>query len=183
MLGLSWTSAGGAPLPIEVATTPGAARSLITGQLGEVMRESVQTATTWIKTELPEYGLPQDMLESLDLHVHCPAAAIPKDGPSAGLAIAVAIASRLTGRPARGTVALTGEVSLLGQVLGVGGLREKLLAAARAGATEIVLPAANGPELDRLAERLAPGMRLHLVDHVREAIEAVLLPTPQTGRG
>ena len=172
--GLAWTSVGGTLLPIETLVMPGAGRTILTGQIGEVMRESVQTALSFVRTCLGSFGLKQDLFEEIDLHLHFPAAATPKDGPSAGIAIATAIVSLLSGRPVRHDVALTGELSLLGAVLPVGGLREKLLAAVRCGITDVVVPARNADDVLRLPEELRRAVTLHLVDDVEQALEIAL---------
>ena len=177
--GLAWTSVGGALLPIEALAMPGAGRMLLTGQLGEVLRESVQTAISYVRTRFAELGIASDALESLDLHLHFPSAATPKDGPSAGVAIATALISLLTQRPARHDVAMTGETSLHGHVLPVGGLREKLLAAIRAGIPQVVVPARNADEVMRLSPDVRGPLTIHLVHDVREAIELALV----RGRG
>jgi ATP-dependent Lon protease len=172
--GLAWTSAGGSLLPIEVIAMPGAGRLTLTGSLGDVLRESVQTAVSYVRTFCAHLGLESDVLDNLDLHLHLPSAATPKDGPSAGVAIAVALVSLLTRAPARHDVAMTGEMSLLGQVLGVGGIREKLLAAIRAGVPEVVLPRRNAEDCLRLDPEIRRRVRVHLIDDVREAFEIAI---------
>lgn len=173
--GLAWTSVGGALLPIEALAMPGSGRLILTGQIGEVMRESVQTTISFIRTRFPALGLEPNHLEELDLHLHFPSAATPKDGPSAGIAIAAALVSLLTGRPTRHDVAMTGEVSLLGAVLPVGGLREKLLAAIRSGIPEVVLPARNSEDAQRLASEIPGAPVVHEVRNVDEALQLALL--------
>jgi ATP-dependent Lon protease len=172
--GLAWTSSGGSLLPIEVISMPGTGRLTLTGSLGDVLRESVQTAVSYVRTFCSHLGLESDVLDSLDLHLHLPAAATPKDGPSAGVAIAVAIVSLLTQSPARHDVAMTGEMSLLGQVLGVGGIREKLLAAIRAGVPEVIVPRRNAEDCLRLDPEIRRRVRMHLIDDVREAFEIAI---------
>ncbi len=178
--GLAWTSAGGSLLPIEALAMQGTGRMILTGQLGDVLRESVQTAVSYVRTFCSRLGLDPEMLDTLDLHVHFPAAATPKDGPSAGVAIATALVSLLTKRPARHDVAMTGEMSLLGQVLTVGGVREKLLAAIRCGVPEVILPARNGEECLKLDKDVRSRVRIHLIEDVREAFELALVP-PRAG--
>ncbi len=180
--GLAWTSVGGALLPIETLVMPGSGRMLLTGQIGEVMRESVQTALSFIRTRLRSFGLAEDLFDSIDLHLHFPSAATPKDGPSAGTAIAAAIVSLLTGRPVRPDVAMTGELTLLGAVLPVGGLREKILAASRAGITDVLVPGRNGEELLRLPTELREKVTIHLVDHVDRVLELALIDRPSSRR-
>ena len=180
--GLAWTSAGGSLLPIEALAMPGSGRLTLTGQLGDVLRESVQTAVSYVRTFCEHFGLSADALDEVDLHLHLPSAATPKDGPSAGVAIAVALVSLLTKRPARHDVAMTGEMSLLGQVLGVGGIREKLLAAIRSGVTDVILPARNAQDCLRLDPEIRRRVRLHLIEDVREALEIAILEEGRTRR-
>lgn len=172
--GLAWTSAGGSLLPIEAISMPGSGRLILTGSLGDVLRESVQTAVSYVRTFCSYLGLDSDVLDNIDLHLHLPSAATPKDGPSAGVAIAVALVSLLTREPVRHDVAMTGEMSLLGQVIGVGGIREKLLAAIRAGVPEVILPRRNAEDCLRLDPEIRRRIRMHLIDDVREAFEIAL---------
>lgn len=172
--GLAWTSAGGALLPIEALATKGSGRTTLTGQVGEVMRESFQTACSFVRTRLASLDLPEDAFEHLDLHLHLPAAAIPKDGPSAGLPLAVAVYSLASGRRVRHDAALTGEISLYGRVLPVGGLREKLLAAQRAGLRAVVVPRGNHDELLALPADVRNAIEVELVSTVDQALEFVL---------
>ncbi|QDU66947.1 S16 family serine protease [Engelhardtia mirabilis] len=182
-LGLAYTSTGGALLPIEALAMPGSGRTILTGQVGEVMRESFQTALSWGRTRLGSLKLAANHLDELDLHLHFPASAIPKDGPSAGAAIVVALYSLLSRRAARHDLALTGEVSLHGAVLPVGGLREKLLAAARAGVREVVVPRRNAEELMRLPSEVREPLVIHLVSRIDEVLELALLPRRGRGSG
>jgi len=172
--GLAWTSAGGSLLPVEAISMPGAGRLILTGSLGDVLRESVQTAVSYVRTFCSHLGLDSDVLDNIDLHLHLPSAATPKDGPSAGVAIAVALVSLLTRGAARHDVAMTGELSLLGQVLAVGGIREKLLAAIRAGVPEVILPRRNAEDCMRLDPEIRRRVRIHLIDDVREAFELAI---------
>lgn len=172
--GLAWTSAGGSLLPIEAISMTGTGRLILTGSLGDVLRESVQTAVSYVRTFCTHLGLESDVLDNIDLHLHLPSAATPKDGPSAGVAIAVALVSLLTRNPARHDVAMTGEMSLLGQVLGVGGIREKLLAAIRAGVPEVIVPRRNAEDCLRLDAEIRRRVHLHLIDDVRDAFEIAL---------
>ena len=174
--GLAWTSAGGSLLPIEALAMKGEGRILLTGSLGEVLRESVQTAHSWVRSRPLELGLDPAALEELDLHLHFPSSATPKDGPSAGVAIVVAIVSLLTRTPARHDVALTGELSLHGAVLPVGGLREKLLAALRAGMRTVIVPQRNAADVLRLPPEVRQAVELHCVEHVQEALRLALKP-------
>ncbi len=173
--GLAWTAAGGSMLPIEALAMPGQGRSILTGSVGDVMRESVQTATSWVRARLGVMGLRPDALESLDVHLHFPSGATPKDGPSAGLAIVVALVSLLSGVPVRHDVAMTGEIALHGAVLAVGGLREKLLAALRAGVRVAVVPARNSEEILRLPPEVRQRLDIRVVDDVRTALRLALV--------
>src|SRR5206468_1640836 len=149
--GLAWTPVGGDILFIEAARTPGSGRLILTGQLGDVMKESAQAALSLVKTRAASLGISTESLDSLDkadIHVHVPAGATPKDGPSAGVAMFVALTSLLSNRPVRSDVAMTGEISLRGLVLPIGGVKEKVLAALRAGITTVMLPARNQRDLE-----------------------------------
>jgi ATP-dependent Lon protease len=181
--GLAWTSAGGALLPIELLAMAGQGRMILTGQIGDVMRESVQTAISYVRTRFESLGLDGELLDSLDLHMHFPCAATPKDGPSAGIAIAAAITSCLTGLPARHDVAMTGELSLRGTVLPVGGIREKSLAAIRAGIGEIIVPEANAQEVLQLPTEIRSRLTFQLVSHAQEAVSLALQLPDQTTPG
>ena len=174
--GLAWTSAGGALLPIEAVGMPGNGSTILTGSVGDVMRESVQAAISHVRTRFDELGLPHDALDALDLHVHFPAGAVPKDGPSAGVAIATALVSLLTGVPVRHDVAMTGELSLHGAVLPIGGLREKLLTAVRAGLSTVVVPARNGEEVLRLPADVRRQLEIRLADDFATCLGAALAP-------
>jgi ATP-dependent Lon protease len=180
--GLAYTSSGGALLPIEAVALAGTGRTTLTGQVGEVMRESFQTALTWARSRSASLGLGSNHLDKIDLHLHFPASAVPKDGPSAGIAIAVALYSLLSRRPARHDVALTGELSLHGAVLPVGGLREKLLAAARAGLREVVVPARNGDELAALPADVRAPLVVHTALRIEDVLDLALLPARGEGR-
>jgi ATP-dependent Lon protease len=148
--GLAYTAVGGDVLFIEAAAYPGKGRLTVTGQLGEVMQESAQTAHSWVRSHAGEVGLPDNWFEEHDMHVHVPAGAVPKDGPSAGVTMATAIASLVRGEPVSADVGMTGEITLSGQVLSIGGLREKSLAAQRAGLKRVIFPRENAPDLDEL---------------------------------
>ena len=174
--GLAWTSVGGSLLPIESLAMPGTGRMTLTGQVGDVLRESVQTAITFVRTRFRRLGLPMDVLDHVDVHMHFPSGATPKDGPSAGIAIATALLSLLTGRPSRHEIAMTGEMSLLGTVLPVGGLREKLLAAIRAGIPEVIVPARSAEEVLQLSAEIRGRLVIHLVDDADQVFELALLP-------
>ncbi|HEY8122915.1 MAG TPA: endopeptidase La [Myxococcota bacterium] len=175
--GLAWTEAGGDVLRVEAAITRG--RGLVlTGQLGDVMKESAQAALTWVRWRLADFGLDEDMFSRRELHVHVPAGAIPKDGPSAGVTMATALASIATGIAVKPTVAMTGEVTLRGRVLPVGGVREKALAALRAGITTMVLPLKNLDDLQEIPKELAKRMKFVGVAHMDEVLEHALERSP-----
>jgi ATP-dependent Lon protease len=178
--GLAWTNAGGATLPIEALAMPGSGRTILTGSIGDVMRESVQTAISHVRTLFGELDIAPDRLETLDLHLHFPSGATPKDGPSAGIAIATSIVSLLAQVPVRHDVCMTGEMSLHGAVLPVGGLRDKLLAAARAGLREVIVPARNSEEVMRLPAEVRRDLVLHPVEHVREVFALALALRPRS---
>jgi ATP-dependent Lon protease len=171
---LAWTPAGGAPLTVEAILMPGAGRTLLTGHLGDVMRESVQTAISYVRTRLDSFGIEAALMDQIDLHLHFPSGGTPKDGPSAGVAIASALVSLLTRRPTRHLVAMTGELSLRGDVLPVGGVRDKLLAAARSGYTEVIAPSRNAAEVLKLPPEIRRSVRVHLIDHVEQAFDVAL---------
>jgi ATP-dependent Lon protease len=179
--GLGWTPTGGRLLFVEAIPTRGRGQLRLTGSLGGVMKESGQTALSYVRTHAQDLGIPVDFLERLDLHVHLPEGAIPKDGPSAGIALTTALVSILTGRPVRHDLAMTGEITLLGRVLAVGGIREKVLAAHRAGIYDIVLPSRNRKDEPEIPERARADLRLHYVDDVREVLELALLAPAARG--
>jgi len=176
--GLAWTPVGGTLLTIEVAAVPGSGKLNLTGQLGEVMKESAQAALTYLRAHSREYGLPEDFHNKVDLHIHVPDGATSKDGPSAGITMATAIASALSRRPARMDIAMTGEVSLRGKVMPIGGVKEKLLAAHQAGIHKVVLPKDNEPQLEELPKEVLEGLEIKLVEDVGEVLEYLLLPEP-----
>jgi ATP-dependent Lon protease len=183
--GLAWTPVGGDVLFVEATAMPGTGRLTITGQLGDVMRESAQAALSFVRGHMSELApdLPSDWFATHDLHVHVPSGAIPKDGPSAGITIATALASQLTERPVRDDLAMTGEVTLTGQVLPIGGLKEKALAAQQLGLRQVVAPARNEPDLEDLPEPLREAVRFHWVDHVDEVFALALEPPADRRRG
>ena len=158
--GLAVTSVGGDILFVEASAMPGSGHLTVTGQLGDVMKESAQAAVSYVRAHSSELGLPDDYFAKHDIHVHVPAGAIPKDGPSAGVTMATAVASLVTGTPVSADVAMTGEVTLTGQVLPIGGLKEKTLAAQRAGITTVIMPARNEADLEDVPEELRKGMTL-----------------------
>jgi len=171
--GLAWTEAGGEVLAVEATLTRGQGL-VLTGQLGEVMKESAQAALSFLRWRAPELGISEGLLARNQVHVHVPAGAIPKDGPSAGVAIAAALASLTTDAPLRSDVAMTGEITLRGRILGVGGVREKALAALRAGLSCVVLPASNLQDLDEIPRELKRKIQFVPVTHMDEVLDAVL---------
>ncbi len=167
--GLAWTPVGGDILFVEATKMPGSGKLTLTGQLGDVMKESAQTALSYVKSKACAYGIPEEVFKTEDIHVHVPAGAIPKDGPSAGITIAIALISLFTDKPVRPDVAMTGEITLRGLVLPVGGIKEKVLAAHRAGIKEIILPKRNNMDLDELPEQIRHQLKFHLISKVDQA--------------
>jgi ATP-dependent Lon protease len=176
--GLAWTESGGDVLHIETTLMRGKGNLVLTGQLGDVMQESARAALSYVRTRAELYGAEPDFYEKKDIHVHIPEGAIPKDGPSAGITMATSILSAVTRIPIRKDVAMTGEITLRGKVLPVGGIKEKLLAAYRAGITTIVLPKENDKDLDDLPEEIRTVMEFHLVDDVDEVVRLTLEGAP-----
>jgi ATP-dependent Lon protease len=174
--GLAWTPVGGEVLFVEATAMPGDGKLTITGQLGDVMRESAQAALSWVRGNVAKLApeLPEDWFAVHDIHVHVPAGAVPKDGPSAGVAMAVALASLVLGKPVSADVAMTGEVTLTGQVLPVGGLKEKSLAAQRAGIKRIIVPERNEGDIAEIPEHERQGLAFVYVDSIEKALEAAL---------
>ena len=172
--GLAWTSVGGEVMPIEALTLPGKGGIEITGQLGDVMRESARIAVSVVRARMAQYGVPDDFFANHDLHIHVPEGAVPKDGPSAGAAMACAVLSAAAGIPARCDLAMTGEITLTGKVLPIGGVKEKLLAAYRQGIVKILLPRENSKDLEEIDEDIRGKMSIAFLDRVDDAIAAVL---------
>jgi len=178
--GLAWTPVGGDVLFIEASRTPGNGRLILTGQLGDVMKESAQTALTLVKARSAELNVAPELFEKSDIHVHVPAGAIPKDGPSAGVAMFTALASLMTNRPVRSDRAMTGEISLRGLVLPVGGIKEKVLAALRAGISTVLLPARNRTDLEEIPEDARKQLEFVWLETVSDAVEAAIVPLGMT---
>jgi ATP-dependent Lon protease len=176
--GLAWTAAGGEVLDVEVAVLPGGGNLRLTGTLGEVMKESAQAAVTYARSRSELLGLAPQFHEKIDVHVHIPEGATPKDGPSAGITIAVALISALTDVPTRADVAMTGEITLRGRVLGVGGVKEKAVAALREGIRTVVLPATNASDLELLPQEVRDEVDFTLVRTMDEVLEAALPKSP-----
>jgi ATP-dependent Lon protease len=177
-MGLAVTEMGGMLLPVEVATMQGKGELLITGQQGDVMRESAYAALSYIRSRAEELGLDPNFQDSIDLHIHMPENAQPKDGPSAGITIATALISALTGRPVRADMAMTGEITLRGRVLGIGGLREKALAAHHANIYHLLIPLENSKDLAEIPAKIRQSMHFTSVDNMDRVIEEALLPAP-----
>ena len=178
--GLAWTEVGGSILVTEVAIVDGKGKLTLTGKLGDVMQESAQAAMSYIRSRAHRLGLPRDFYRNVDIHVHVPEGAIPKDGPSAGITMATALASALSRIPVRRDVAMTGEITLRGKVLPIGGLKEKLLAAHRAGIFEVILPKENEKDLSEVPENLRNAMKLNFVDTMDDVLKYALeQPLPE----
>ena len=177
--GLAWTPTGGDILFVEATRMKGRKGFSLTGQLGEVMKESAQAALSYVRGRAQDFKIPQDFFEHSDIHIHVPAGAIPKDGPSAGVTMFTALTSLLTGRPVRSDVAMTGEITLRGLVLPVGGIKEKVLAAKRAGITTVILPKRNEKDLEEVPEEVKKGMKFHFVQRMDEVIELALQKRPK----
>jgi len=173
--GLAWTPAGGEVLFIEATRMPGSKGYIITGSIGNVMQESAQAALSYIRSHAVDYGLSPDFFEKTDIHLHIPAGAQPKDGPSAGVTMATALVSLLTGRAVRSDVAMTGEITLRGQVMPVGGIKEKVLAAHRFGIKTLILPRLNEPDSDEVPEEVKKSIKFIFVDTVDQVINNALV--------
>ena len=177
--GLAWTQAGGELLSIEAVAVPGKGRQTKTGSLGDVMQESIQAALTFVRSRSESLGLAEDFHEKLDLHIHVPEGATPKDGPSAGIGMCTAMVSVVTGIPVRADVAMTGEITLRGQVLPIGGLKEKLLAALRGGIKRVVIPAENEKDLKEIPDNVRESLEIHPVKWMDEVLQVALERMPE----
>ncbi|WP_298008720.1 MULTISPECIES: endopeptidase La [Anaerolinea] len=175
-IGLAWTPVGGDILFVEATRMPGAKGFIVTGSIGNVMQESARAALSLVRARAEKYQIPVDFFEKSDIHVHVPAGAQPKDGPSAGVTIATALVSLLTNRPVKSDIGMTGEITLRGQILPVGGIKEKVLAAHRAGLKTVILPKLNQPDLEKLPEEVKKSMQFVLVDEIDEVLETALEP-------
>jgi ATP-dependent Lon protease len=174
--GLAWTPVGGDILFIEATHTPGSGRLILTGQLGDVMKESAQAALSIVKSQAARFGIDAARFEKGDIHIHVPAGATPKDGPSAGVAMFMALVSLMTERTVRSDTAMTGEISLRGLVLPVGGIKEKVVAAARAGLIRVMLPARNRKDFDDIPEQAKKQLEFVWLERIEEAVAAALDP-------
>ena len=176
VVGLAWTESGGDLLSIEACRLPGKGKIIRTGKLGEVMRESIEAALSVVRSRAAERGAPPDFMRESDMHIHLPEGAIPKDGPSAGIGVATALMSAVSGAPARSDIAMTGEITLRGEVLPVGGLREKLLAAARGGVKRVILPRENKKDMAEIRDSVKSQVEIIFVKWIDEVFELALLP-------
>jgi ATP-dependent Lon protease len=174
-MGLAWTQTGGELLFIEATAMKGKKGLTLTGHLGDVMKESANAALSFIRANAVSLGLADDFFENQDIHVHVPAGAIPKDGPSAGVTMLTALTSLLTNKPIQKDLAMTGEITLRGQVLPVGGIKEKLLAAHRAGIKTVILPKQNKKDLEEVPKKVQKEIRFHFVDKMREVLKVALV--------
>ena len=173
--GLAWTSVGGVTLEIEVNVLPGKGELVLTGKLGDVMKESARAGISYIRSISSDYGIDPEFFTKHDIHVHIPEGAVPKDGPSAGITMALAILSAITERPVRADIAMTGEITIRGRVLPIGGLKEKLLAAKNAGMKTVCIPKDNERDLSELSEEITEGMEILPIDHMNQLIKAAFV--------
>ena len=173
--GLAWTSVGGDTLQIEVNIMPGSGEIMLTGQLGDVMKESAQTGISYIRSVSRRYEIAEDFFEKHDIHVHIPEGAVPKDGPSAGITMATAMISAITGRKVWADLAMTGEVTLRGRVLAIGGLKEKLLAAKNAGIKTVLIPKENKADIEELSAEITKGLQIIPVENMDEVLDKALI--------
>jgi len=179
--GLAWTDLGGELLNIEVAVVPGKGKLTITGRLGEVMQESAQAAMSYVRSRADDLGLERDFYQKIDIHIHVPEGATPKDGPSAGITLATALVSSLTRLPVRSDLAMTGEVTLRGRVLPIGGLKEKVLAAHRGGIKHILIPAENEKDISEIPASILKTVTIEMVEHMDEVLrKALVLEDPES---
>jgi ATP-dependent Lon protease len=179
--GIAYTEAGGDIMPVEVTLMPGKGQLTLTGQLGDVMQESVQAALSFVRSHAKEYNINPSVFESLDIHLHVPEGAIPKDGPSAGVTMATALISALSKSKVRRDVAMTGEITLRGKILPIGGLKEKILAAHRAGITTVIAPARNKKDLVDVPKKVQREMNIIFADRMEEVLDKSLIITRKKG--
>jgi len=177
--GLAWTSVGGDTLQIEVNVMPGKGEIMLTGQLGDVMKESARTGISYIRSVSRNYQIADDFFEKHDIHVHIPEGAVPKDGPSAGITMATAMLSAITEQKVRADIAMTGEVTLRGRVLPIGGLKEKLLAAKNAGIKTVLVPKKNLADVEELSQEITKGLEILSVEHMEEVLKAAFVSEDQ----
>ncbi|OPZ34421.1 MAG: Lon protease 2 [Synergistetes bacterium ADurb.BinA166] len=182
-IGLAWTPQGGEVLFVEASRMPGTGSLTLTGHLGDVMKESARAALSWLRANATAFGIDPNFYRAAEIHLHVPSGAIPKDGPSAGVTMVTALCSELTGRPVRGDLAMTGEITLSGRVLPVGGIKEKVLAARRVGIREVIVPARNEKNIvEDLNEELRREMKVHLVNTIQEVLDLALLSAVEAPR-
>ena len=172
--GLAWTEVGGDVLPTEVSIMKGKGKLILTGQLGDVMKESAQAGISYIRSRAEDLHISEDFHENQDIHIHLPEGAIPKDGPSAGITMATAVVSALTGRKVRSDVAMTGEITLRGRDLPIGGLKEKLLAAKNAGIQTVLIPKENTADVEELSSEITKGLEIIPVETMEEVLKKAL---------
>ena len=168
--GLAWTSAGGDTLQIEVNVMPGKGEIFLTGQLGDVMKESARAGMSYIRSVADAYGISQEFFQEHDLHIHIPEGAVPKDGPSAGITMAAAMLSAIAEKPIRADIGMTGEITLRGRVLPIGGLKEKLLAARYAHLKEVLVPKENRPDIEEMEDEITKGLTITYVGQMQEVL-------------
>ena len=173
--GLAWTSVGGDTLQIEVNMMPGKGEIELTGQMGDVMKESALTGISFVRSVSGEYKIAADTFKKNDFHIHIPEGAVPKDGPSAGITMATAIMSAITGLPVHADVAMTGEITLRGRVLPIGGLKEKILAAKTAGIRKVLVPAENRRDIEEISREIKSGLEIVYVENMREVLSHALV--------
>lgn len=172
--GLAWTSVGGDTLEIEVNIMPGEGEILLTGQMGDVMKESARTGISYIRSVSKKHRIAEDFFKEHDVHIHIPEGAVPKDGPSAGITMATAMFSAITGKKVRSDVAMTGEITLRGRVLPIGGLKEKLLAAKNAGIKTVLVPKENEVDVEEISSEITRGLQIIFVSHMEEVLKQAL---------
>ncbi len=172
--GLAWTQVGGDTLQIEVNIMPGKGELLLTGQLGDVMKESAQAGISYIRSVADQYKIDPEFFQKHDMHVHIPEGAVPKDGPSAGITMATAMMSAIIEKPVRADLAMTGEITLRGRVLPIGGLKEKLLAAKYAKIKEVLVPEKNRPDIEEMDKEIIQGLNIQFVDNMKEVLGEAL---------
>ena len=178
--GLAWTSVGGVTLEIEVNTMPGKGELLVTGKLGDVMKESAMAAKTYVRSLSARYGIDSEYYSTHDIHIHIPEGAVPKDGPSAGITMATAVLSAVVGLPVRADIAMTGEITLRGRVLPIGGLKEKLLAAYDAGIRTVLVPDKNRKDVEDIDEEITGKLEIIYVSDMKHVIENAIVAADST---